>query len=355
MADGERWGWRHGRQQLPRDLVGLLILLVIADISILAPVIRDTPLRVPFGFLLVLFLPGYALTVVIFPEHAIAAETGAEESAVDATTASEPRGLDGVERVTLSIALSIVLVMLTALVLHLSEIGIRVRPALGLLNAIVVGTTGGAVVRRRRVAPPRRAGLRIRRWIRGLRAELTSFDRIDRALAVLLVGALLFVGAGTAYTIAVPGDDDTYTEFYLLAENDTGALQATDYPTEFTANESKSLVVGITNQEHEPVAYTVVVELQRVERRSESAPAVDTRELHRFQTTLAHGETWRQRHAITPSRTGTNLRVRYLLFRGPPDSTTRADAYRSLHLWINVSKPPERIDRIGTAAASPFT
>lgn len=343
MADGELWGRLHVGHRFPRDLAVLIGLLLVADVSILAPVIRDTPLRVPFGFLLVLFIPGYALTVVIFPDHAIAADPAAEQSTADATRTSQTRGLDGVERVTLSIALSVVLVMLTALGLHLSGIGIRLRPALILLNIIVVGTTGGAAVRRRQVPLDRRAGLRVRPWLGGLLAEINSFDRIDRALSVLLVVSLLFVGAGTAYTIAAPGDDETYTEFYLLAENETGALQATDYPTAFTVNESESLVVGITNQEHEPVAYTVVVTLQRVERQSESAPVLEARELHRFQTRLAHGETWRKRHTITPRRTGTTLRIRYLLYRGTPDSMTRPNAYRSLHLWINVTEPSKQV------------
>lgn len=346
MVDGEFWGALQIRHRLPRDLVGLTILLLIADISILAPVIRETPLRVPFGFLLLLFIPGYALTVVIFPEHAGAASQESEESPDAVTPTSQNRGLDGVERVTISIALSLVLVMLTALVLHHSGIGIRVEPALGLLNVIVVGTTVAGAVRRRRVSPNRRAGLRVQPWLAGLRAEIDSFDSIDRALSVLLVASLLFVGAGTAYTVVVPGDDETFTEFYLLDENETGALQATDYPTTFTVDESKSLTVGITNQEYETVEYTVLVKLQRVERRAVSAPIIEERELHRFNATLEHGETWRKRHTITPRQTGTNLRVRYLLYRGtPPDSPTRANAYRRLYFWINVSEPSERVTR----------
>jgi len=55
------------------------------------------------------------------------------------------------------------------------------------------------------------------------------------------------------------------TEFYLLTENESGDLVAAGYPTNMTRGESGSLVVGIGNQGHESVEYTVVVELQRVE------------------------------------------------------------------------------------------
>jgi uncharacterized membrane protein len=105
-------------------------------------------------------------------------------------------------------------------------------------------------------------------------------------------------------------------------------------------------VVGIGNQEHEQVEYTVVVQLQRVEIVNESGATtngttvrvLEERGLQRFQAELAHNETWHNQHTVTPTMTGEGLRLQYLLYRGDPPAEPSAEtAYRELHLWVNVS------------------
>jgi uncharacterized membrane protein len=98
-------------------------------------------------------------------------------------------------------------------------------------------------------------------------------------------------------------------------------------------------VVGIENHEYESVEYTVVVQLQDVAVGDESIRVLEREELRRFETTLAHNETWRQRHGIAPTLTGERLRLTYLLYRGAaPGTPTAANAYQQLHLWVNVTR-----------------
>jgi uncharacterized membrane protein len=55
---------------------------------------------------------------------------------------------------------------------------------------------------------------------------------------------------------------------------------------------------------------------------------------------------------VTPTLTGQRLRLAYLLYRGsPPPDPTVENAYREVHLWINVSAPSAAITRPDTPPA----
>ena len=47
-------------RRFPADLTATVVLTLLTIIVVLAPIIRDTPLRVVLGLPFVLFLPGYA-------------------------------------------------------------------------------------------------------------------------------------------------------------------------------------------------------------------------------------------------------------------------------------------------------
>ena len=159
-----------------------------------------------------------------------------------------------------------------------------------------------------------------------------------------------------------PRDDPALLETYdvrsvpklLLFED--GDLVADDYPTEFTRGESRSLVVGVTNQEHRPTNYTVLVQLQRVRVANNSTTVLEESRLKQWDVELTHNETWHLNHTVTPRMTGDRLRLAYLLYAGePPAEPTVDNAYRELHLWINVSDPsasvsPAAIESTRTAA-----
>jgi len=114
---------------------------------------------------------------------------------------------------------------------------------------------------------------------------------------------------------------------------------ADNYPTEFQQGESQSLIVGIGNQEHEQVQYTVVVQLQRVQRVGNETQVQERSELQRFQPTVGHNETWQQQHQVTPDMSGERLRLQYLLYRDEPAGTPeQSSAYREVHLWVNVTQ-----------------
>jgi uncharacterized membrane protein len=219
----------------------------------------------------------------------------------------------------------------------------------------VAGFTLGAtaVAARRRWALPvdERFSVPYREWIDSGRSELFEPEtRLDGALNVLLVVSVLLAVSSVAYAVAVPPQGEQFSEFYLLTENEDGELVADGYPSTFVRGESASVVVGIGNNEYESTNYTVVVELQRVEavdggnltangtaNATTELRVVDRERLGELSAQLEHNETWQDTHELQPTMTGQNLRVQYLLYRGePPAEPTRDNAYRSLHLWVDV-------------------
>jgi uncharacterized membrane protein len=351
-------------RRLPADLAGVVTLVFLTNLFVLAPVLRETPLRVVFGLPFVLFVPGYAFVAALFPEadpsqtgaHASADEDGSEHGPGngggsehgpwngdgDATGPTSTRsGIDGLERVALSFGLSIAVVPLLGLVLNFTPWGIRLVPIVVTLSGFSLVST--AVGARRRLALPGDERFRVpyRSWLAAARTELLEPEsRSDAALNVLLVVSVLLATGSVGYAVAVPKTGESFTEFYLLTENESGDLVADDYPTDLTRGEDASLVVGVSNHEHEPTDYTIVTELQRVQVANNSTRVLDEQELRRFQTRLAHNETWHRDHTVTPTTTGERLRLQYLLYRGdPPASPSARTAYRELHLWVNVSAP----------------
>jgi len=365
---GEEW-WAllpPGVRELPADLGAVLVFIVAVNAAVFVPVINTTPLRVVLGLPFVLFVPGYVFIAALFPEAgaspvdemgvaASEAEDAQASGVGDALGGGGRRGIDGIERVALSFGLSIAIVPLLGLVLNFTPWGIRLVP-------IMVATSGFSVcaiwvAARRRWALPvdERFQVPYRSWVDAGRAELFEPEsRTDAVLNVVLVLSIVVAVSSVAYAVAVPKQGESFTEFYLLTEDESGELVAAEYPTEFTAGEGQEVVIGIGNQEHESASYTVVVELQRVEvvtaqqERTASATAsvnattvrvIETEELRRFQTEIGHNETWERPCTVRPTLVGENMRLVFLLYRdSPPDNPDIETAYRERHLWINVSQ-----------------
>ncbi|WP_136601177.1 DUF1616 domain-containing protein [Salinigranum halophilum] len=327
-------------RRLPADLLSIIVLTAICVLSVFLPVVRDTPLRIVFGLPFILFIPGYALVAALFPEAGSwPNDADVDDKAVRSEYDSD--GITGLERVALSFGVSIAVVPLVGLVLNFTPWGIRLVPIVVSLTALVVVLTAVAYRRRSALPADERFSVPWRMWIDSGRAELLEPETgVDKALNVLLVVSLLLAMGSVGYAVAVPKEGEAFTEFYLLTEDDDGELVADGYPTEFVANESQSLTVGIGNQEHQAQAYSVVVELHDVEVESEtnSTQVLNRERLRTFEVQTEHNDTWQQQHNVTPTLTGDRMRLTYMLYRDdPPMTPTTENAYRELHLWVNVT------------------
>jgi len=323
-------------RRLPSDLIAVVLLTFLANGVVFVPLLRGTPLQTVVGLGFVTVVPGYALVSALFPE----ADQSSFRRGTDphAMVATDRRDISGVERAALSLGLSIAVVPLIGLALNFTPWGIQLVSIMGALSAFTLSVTAVAMGRRLALAPAERFQVWLfpyRSWLHRLEAPDTRFGAL---LNLTLVVAILFAAGTVGFALATPSPADATTEFYLLTENEDGELVTADYPDELVAGSPARLIVGIDNLEFEPVEYTVLVQLQEVERTDEDVSVLERRELARFEPSLATDETWRRSHEITPTMAGEDLRIQYLLYRGnPPEEPTAETAYRTLHLWVDVA------------------
>ena len=351
---------------LPADLVAIVMLTAVILGGASVPRVNDTVFQTLLGLPLVFFIPGYTLVAALFPageELSINVNEQRAESNDDMNTADETifntnsrNNINGVERVALSFVLSIVIVALLWLGLRFISLETRLMSVIIVVAAFTLLVAAVATQRRLSLPDDEQFSVSCAKWVNLGRQKLLHPDsHTDQVLNILLIISVLLIIGSVGYTVAVPPQDG-FSEFYLLTENEDGTLVADGYPSEFVGGESKSVTIGISNNEHKPTEYTVIAEIQRIETVESGAQAttnpsvddsieteiLDRERLGQLTTTLDHEEAMHQTHELNPRMTGEDLRIQYLLFKNdPPADPTRENAYRSVRLWVDVFETEE--------------
>jgi len=291
------------------------LLLVVWTAAVLAvtltPLAGVAPLRIAVTLPWLLFAPGYALLVCLFPGDAH----------------------DQLERAVLSVGGSLAVVLFGTLAV--ARGGVDTPPAVASLTLVTLGLTLLAAVRRRRLpvgeryTPPSQN-------VSGRLRELELSTSTDGLLNVALLVALLVTLATAGVATVSPPGGEQFTEVALASQTDNGTYTVDRYPERLTSGEPTEFAVTVSNRERRELSYTLVVALQQ-------PTGDDYTTLERFHTrsfTLEDGERLRWNHSVTPTVTGSRVRLSYLLYRGSaPASPTPENAYRELHLWVNVTEP----------------
>lgn len=318
------------------DLVAVGVVSILINVVTVVPVLNQPLLRGVLGLGFVLLAPGYVLVSALYPEVGTGLRRPGGDGAgwQDRFAPTSGTGVDSVERLALAFALSLALSPLLFIATTMAGVGLMDLSTRVPLTIVTLGCAVVAVVRRMRVPVDQRFFISIARLGKlGTTFLAKPCSRTDAILNGVLALAIVFAVGALAFGVTMPPDGEQYTGFYVLTENETGEPVAGDYPSEFTAGESRPIVFGINNQEHEPMTYTVVVELQR------AAPDVFERErLTRFRANVGDSETWQNTYQLRPTMTGETLRVTALLYKGePPANPSAGNAYRELHFWVSVS------------------
>ncbi|PSP55931.1 hypothetical protein BRC82_03390 [Halobacteriales archaeon QS_1_67_19] len=322
---------RLTRPTLPHDLFALIGYVVVAVALLSTPGVYGSPIAFAIGLPLLLFAPGYAFVSLLFP-GATPDDVGMD-GRIETMRA---RGLTGTERVALGFGVSLALLPILGIAIALSSLEISPTTVLLGVSSASVAFAVGAAIRRLRRPTDRRFSVPFRAWLGAPRRRLAGDSRVETALNVGLVAAILLTTVAIGYAVAAPGPSQSYTDVALLSQNETGELVAGGYPRDFRQGESKPLVVELRNEENERTSYAIVVELQRV---GEDGTVDEERQLATFTPIVEDGETWRTRHEVTPTMTGEDLRLVYLVYEGePPDDPTVENAHRHVHVWVNVSQ-----------------
>jgi len=291
-----------GNRQYSQDLLLVAGLVILTDIFVLVPALSGSFLRTFLGLLLVLFLPGYALIGALLPAK---------------------KDLDGIERALLSLGLSIAVVPVMGFGMNYTEWGIREVPILTGLSVFTLLMCGAAYYRRQQLPETEAFEVPFKASIFALKAELLEEhrSRADRAISILLVISILASLGSLAYVIGNHGEEESFTEFYILGPD----RMIENYPTNYTLGESGTVVVDITNYEHRNVDYTMEIRLE-----NHSLPLPEKQKY----ISLDHNTSWEEPVTFTPPFEGKNMKLEFLLF----NETEKNVPYRNVHLWINVTK-----------------
>jgi uncharacterized membrane protein len=293
----------------------LTIDILIAVLIIIVSFVPIAPVRVILGLPFILFFPGYVLLAAIFTSRAKFA---------------------GIERLALSIVVSIAIVALTGLGLNFTPWGITLESTLYTLSALIVAISLAAFIRRHLSASNKlltEINFRLPNW---------SETGLNRYLSITL-GTLILIGLGVlGYMWAVPQTEEKFTEFYMLGF----AGQAQNYPTEFimendrivrvvygdntyiSNGDSGNITLGIINNERRTVSYSLAMEINNspidVEYDGKSLSKIDNID-------LASGEKWENSVGFSPSSIGDNQNLEILLYQANNPSFVE-----TLNLWIDV-------------------
>ncbi|MBN2097975.1 MAG: DUF1616 domain-containing protein [Dehalococcoidia bacterium] len=268
------------------------LVLVIVLTAVMIPLVVFTTgiLRIILSIVFLIFLPGYALVAALFPKK---------------------DSLDSVERMALSLVLSIAVVGLVGLVLVYTSWGIRACPIAGAFSGLILACSVAALLRRRGLPKEQRFEPRIRLSMPRLGKE-TAFDKA--LMCALLLAVLGAIGTIT-YVIVVPKHVERFSEFYLLSPNST----MEDYTHEAVVGKPVGNTLGIINREHDDVAYTIEVMID-----GESVANIGP-------VQLSNGEKWEDKVSVVPTRVGSGQKVVFLLYK---DKGT--EPYLTLHIILDV-------------------
>ena len=257
-------------------------------------------LRLALGLAYVLFVPGYCLTAALFPQD---------------------DDLDGIERIGLSLGLSVAWVSVLALLLDWLPWGLRLWPIV--TGQLASSAFFAAISLWRRGRLPAGAAYapdlawRPRAWWREL-------PRLEQRIYVLIAGALLVAGLAAAWIFLVPTDSQFMTEFYMLGADGL----AESYPRSAAVGEEIGVTLGVMNRERTAHSYRVEIwavdpwaEERRVQVGASAPLPLVPGQGHEWPVT------WQMPWA------GDDQVVELLLFEAAGTAP-----YRSLRLWLNVEE-----------------
>jgi len=270
----------------------LELLLINATSALLILAITLFPssgLRFVLGVPFMLFAPGYVLIAALFPRK---------------------HQIDTIERVGYSLGFSFASAALLGLILNYLPWGVRLYPVLISVAAFTLAMSIIAWHRWYRL-PEERFQVTWR-----VTPPWRTERGVDKALSIVLFGAIVILLGTFLYGILATKVGEKFTEFYILGAQG----KAADYPKELTLGKETSITVGLINREQATARYKVVVTLdgEKIDESSE--------------VTLNHNEGKEQVINFTPNKTGTELKLEFLLFRDGG-----AQPYeKPLRLWVTV-------------------
>lgn len=272
-------------------------------------------LAVPF----LLVLPGYAFVSAILPESPERYPAGKADS--------EPNGQPGWPvRVALSLAASVLIVGTVGVFLNATG-GFGREPAILFVSTITIVFVLIAWLRRLMRAPDQRANA-----LRGNPGRIAGVLGNTPLQRIVMVLALVALVSAVAFAATAPSDSERFTEFYVLAENESGDLVADGFPETVEAGEGAPMHFAIENHEQRPMTYDVIV-LAQPGGQGSAGELLD-----RYEVGVDAGERVIVERTVAPETPAPETRLDILLYKdGVPAEPSRDNADVSLQVWVDVT------------------
>jgi uncharacterized membrane protein len=283
----------ESRIAIPSDIILVWLITALCVISVLIPQLETTVLKSVFGFLLILFVSGYALISFIYPRK---------------------ESLECIERFALSFGLSLVITSIIGFTVY-SQLGTQINYIFLVVSILTIILSFLAYIRRLNLQEEDRFNVNFKYYFNRIVESFKGESKKDKVLSIILAVSIILAISATAYVIAVPKEGEKFTEFYILGPDG----KASNYPTNLTVGQTGNVTVGIVNHEYSTVNYEMIIKL-------------NNQTINDTNITLSNNETWQQPFTFTPSSYGQNQELEFLLYKLPDNNTV----YRSLHLWVNV-------------------
>lgn len=271
-----------GSGLLPQNLLVILLIIIII-------IVPSNVLHVIIGLPLVLFFPGYSLTLALFPKK---------------------DQVGNIERVALSFGLSIAIVPLIGLILNYTPLGITLESNLYSITGCIFATSLIAWFRLARLDESDRFKIRFK-----LKKIIWTGNKWNKALSVTLVISIFAAVGVLGYVLATAKIGEKFTEFYVLGPGG----EAAGYPAEMSAGDEATVILGIVNHEQEEISYRIEIVVDGT-KYNELGPIP-----------LENGDKWENEVVFSASRPGNDQKVEFILYK-----VNQSSAYRSVHFWVDV-------------------
>jgi|GEM_PF-743345 len=329
------------------------IILCIAWSTLLLPIVlldKEGIIRIILSLPVIFFVPGYLLVLSLFP---------LKKNNSNITT---------IERITLSIGLSIAVVPLIGFILNYTPWGLRLEPILLSIFIFVIGFGIISLLKWYKTMPNERVTLSL-----NLSLSKSEF-KIDKILTIMVIISIILVISLSIYIVMNPQRSKPFTEFYLfgptlISERADGYIINQTYSTNLTRGLNYSVKLEIDNHEYKTVNYTIDIWLFNQSTNnnlSEYGTVVHNMWfLDKITTTLEHSDIdvekpvihqWEYDYSFdffTMNKTG-QFKLVFLLFTNSTANFTKnkdyknqntgiENFYRELYLWVEI------YDRVPTA------
>jgi uncharacterized membrane protein len=267
------------------NILSLVLLLIVHFLS-------HNFLRVVLGIPLVLFFPGYVMTIALFPRK---------------------EGVDFVQRIAISFGASIAMVVMTGLIVNFTPFGLRLEPLLWSLIIIILILSIIAWFRLRKLSIYERFTIPFFEM-----APEWGKTTKEKMLIIVLFFAIIGVLVSVGYVTADSKVGEHFTEFYILDSKGEIPYAVTN----LTLGQNETVTVGITNHEGKTIDYRIEVTVN----------GINVNEIKGI--ILVSGQKWENPIVFTPQIADSNTRVDFTLFEDNETSST----LDPLQLILNVTK-----------------